>query len=77
MEWLEGERLGQSRSSMIAEIDRLARNCKLWPVATRGQWERAIDSVVKQNLITERDGVLHIAERCEPESTAAKQLELF
>jgi hypothetical protein len=77
IEWLEGERLGQSRKQLVDEIDRLARTCKLWPAATRGQWERAIDSVVKQNLITETDGTLRLAEQVETESKDAEQLELF
>lgn len=79
MEWIQGERIPQSRIRVVLEITSLANHCKLWPMATMGQWNEAIDAAVKQNLITESDGVLKLiaVAATEPEPTEVKQLELF
>lgn len=81
VEWLQGERHGQSRAAMVAEIDRLARNCKLWPAATKAEWEQAIDAALEAELIVVDGMVLRIAPPAKQSSTeapqAVKQLELF
>lgn len=77
VEWVAGERVQIGRLQLIAEIRHMASHCKLWPHATVSQWNEAIESAVKQNLIVERDGKLSLAPTPAKETQDAKQLDLF
>jgi len=79
LEWIQGERITQSRMQVIAHLRTMASHCKLWPHATVSEWSRAIDATCKQGLLVESDGVLKLitVAATEPEPTEVKQLELF
>lgn len=75
IEWIQGERVPISRTELVREIMSLSSHCKLWPIATERQWHAAIDSVVKDYLIAEKDGVLSLVSVVELAKEV--QLELF
>lgn len=77
VEWIQGERIPQSRMQVIADLRTMASHCNLWPHATLSEWSRAIDATCKQGLLVESDGVLKLVAATEPEPTEVKQLELF
>jgi hypothetical protein len=79
LEWIQGERIPQTRFSVIADLRTMASHSKLWPHATVSEWSRAIDATCKQGLLVESDGVLKLitVAATEPEPAEAKQLELF
>jgi hypothetical protein len=79
LEWIQGERIPQSRQQVIAELRTIASHCSEWPHATVSEWSRAIDATCKQGLLVESDGVLKLitVAATELEPTEAKQLELF
>lgn len=76
VEWVQGERIPQTRFSVIAELRTLANHCTSWPNATISQLNQAIDEAIKQNLITESDGVLRVV-AVDSKRTTARQQELF
>lgn len=77
LEWIQGERIPQTRFQVIADLRTMASHCKLWPHATVSEWSRAIDAAIWNKEIVESDGVLKLVTATEPEPTEAKQLELF
>ena len=77
VEWVQGERIPQTRWQVIQGIVLLSRHCQSWPMATADQWGEAIDATCKEGLLVESDGVLRLATAMEPEQTESKQLELF
>lgn len=77
LEWIQGERIPQTRWSVIQGIILLSSHCQLWPIATADEWGEAIDATCKQGLLVESGGVLKLVSATEPEPTEAKQLELF
>lgn len=76
LEWLAGERGGCDRDVMLREIGRLARHGKLWPTASQRSWDAAIESLVKQGLIAEKNGKLKL-EPTEAPKAPQQQMELF
>lgn len=79
VEWLESERLGMSRSDLVREIDRMAKHSKLWPLASKGQWNAAVDETISLGLVTEEHGILRVVTKpvVQEAQEAQKQLELF
>lgn len=75
IEWLKGERAPLDRHVLAGEISRIAKACKLWPIATQEKWSQAIDLAINRGLITESNGKLRLAPI--KHDAQEKQLDLF
>lgn len=76
VEWLAGERVPVRRSDVLLEITKLARHCKLWPVATYEEWDAAIDEAIRDGRVVEENCKVRLRPT-ECKSGPSKQLELF